>query len=63
MHKKWADAEKIYAGVAESYADTAVAPKRSTGAAFVITKRQMITPCWARQASSWERNILTMSGP
>jgi TolA-binding protein len=25
MHKKWADAEKIYAGVAENYADTAVA--------------------------------------
>ena len=27
MHKKWADAEKIYAGVAENYADTAVAPE------------------------------------
>lgn len=26
-HKKWADAEKIYAGVAENYADTAVAPE------------------------------------
>ena len=25
MHKKWADAEKSYAGVAENYADTAVA--------------------------------------
>ena len=25
MHKKWAEAEKIYAGVAENYADTAVA--------------------------------------
>ena len=25
MHKKWADAEKIYAEVAENYADTAVA--------------------------------------
>jgi TolA-binding protein len=25
MHKKWADAEKIYAAVAESYADTAIA--------------------------------------
>ena len=27
MHKKWADAEKIYTGVAERYADTAVAPE------------------------------------
>ena len=27
MEKKWADAEKIYAGVAENYADTAVAPE------------------------------------
>jgi TolA-binding protein len=27
MHKKWADAEKIYASVTESYADTAVAPE------------------------------------
>ena len=27
MHKKWADAEKIYAGVAETYADTAAAPE------------------------------------
>jgi len=27
MQKKWADAEKIYAAVAESYADTAVAPE------------------------------------
>jgi len=25
MHKKWADAEKAYAGIAENYADTAVA--------------------------------------
>jgi len=25
MHKKWADAEKAYAGIAEHYADTAVA--------------------------------------
>ena len=25
MHKKWADAEKIYAGVAENHADTAIA--------------------------------------
>jgi TolA-binding protein len=25
MHKKWADAEKAYAAVAENYADTAVA--------------------------------------
>jgi len=25
MHKKWADAETIYAGVAEKYADTSVA--------------------------------------
>jgi hypothetical protein len=25
MHKKWADAERTYAGVAENYADTAVA--------------------------------------
>jgi len=27
MHKKWADAEKIYAGVTERYADTSVAPE------------------------------------
>jgi TolA-binding protein len=27
MHKKWADAEKIYAGVAENYEDTAIAPE------------------------------------
>ena len=27
MHKKWADAEKTYAGVAENYAETAVAPE------------------------------------
>jgi len=27
MHKKWADAEKSYAGVAENYPDTAVAPE------------------------------------
>jgi hypothetical protein len=27
MHKSWADAEKIYAEVAENYADTAVAPE------------------------------------
>ncbi len=27
MQKKWADAEKIYAAVAESYPDTAVAPE------------------------------------
>ena len=27
MHKKWADAEKTYAGVASNYADTAVAPE------------------------------------
>jgi hypothetical protein len=27
MHKKWADAEKAYAVVAEKYADTAVAPE------------------------------------
>jgi len=27
MHKKWADAEKAYAGVAENYADTTVAPE------------------------------------
>src|SRR5216684_1749353 len=27
MQKKWTDAEKIYAAVAESYADTAVAPE------------------------------------
>ena len=27
MHKKWTDAEKTYAVVAEHYADTAVAPE------------------------------------
>ena len=27
MHKKWANAERIYADVAEDYADTAVAPE------------------------------------
>ena len=27
MHKKWADAEKIYADVAEHYPDTAAAPE------------------------------------
>jgi TolA-binding protein len=27
MHKKWADAEKAYAGVAENYPDTALAPE------------------------------------
>lgn len=25
MHKKWADAEKVYAGIAENYGDTAIA--------------------------------------
>jgi len=27
MRKKWADAENVYAGVAENYADTSVAPE------------------------------------
>ena len=27
MHKKWSDAEKAYAGVAEDHADTAAAPE------------------------------------
>ena len=27
MHKKWAEAEETYAGVAENYADTTVAPE------------------------------------
>lgn len=27
MQKKWADAEKAYSGIAENYADTAVAPE------------------------------------
>lgn len=27
MHKKWADAEKAYAGVAETYSGTALAPE------------------------------------